>query len=285
MTELANRALLVSLNISQWTARKLDKRESAEVEARNGTVAGAARVTKSLLPMSASLDRIHKMTGNIRTAYYKNTLPWIDGMGIIKTEGYLEFTRMMGALKAEWDDAVADFVLAYPSLYEDAKFLLGSLHKAEDYPDPATIASKFRMDVSFYPVPSAADWRVDIADSAMDKLREQITEKVMESQARAMKEAWQRLYDVVSKAHERLSVPDNIFRDSLIENARELCAVLPTLNIADDPDLERLRRELEGSLCQYDPDDLRKSDFARKHASDKLAEIMSKMGGMYAVAA
>lgn len=282
MTELANRALLVSLNISQWTARKLDKRESAEVEARNGTVAGAARVTKSLLPMAISLDRIHKMTGNIRTAYYKNTLPWIDGMGIIKTDGYIAFTRMMGELKASWDDLVRDFVQEYPSLYNDAKFLLGSLHKPEDYPEPEAIASKFRMEISFFPVPNANDWRVDVADDQMDSLRAQITEKVLESQGKAMKEAWQRLYDVVSKAHERLSSPDNIFRDSLIDNARELCTILPTLNIADDAELEKLRRELEGSLCQYDPEDLRRSTFARQHASGKLADMMAKMGGMYA---
>lgn len=285
MTQLANRALLVSLNISQWAARKLDRRESAEVEARNGATAGAARVNKSLLPMAQSLDHIHKLTGTIRTDYYKNTLPWIDGMGIIKTEGYIAFTRMMGDHKIKWENAVREFIDDYPSLRDDARLLLGSLYKDEDYPEPETVAAKFRMDVSFYPVPSADDWRVDIADSQMDALREQVTAKVMESQGKAMREAWQRLYDVVSKAHERLCIPDNIFRDSLIENARELCTILPTLNIADDPQLEDMRRKLEGSLCQYDPDDLRKDTTLRMSASDQLREIMSKMGGMYQIAA
>lgn len=281
MTDLANRALLVGLNISQWAARKLDKRESAEVTSRNGATEGSARVNKALLPMAHSLDCIHKLTGSIRTDYYKNTLPWIDGMGIIKAEGYIAFTRLMGEHKTKWDEAVTKFVAEYPELRAEAKFLLGSLYRDDDYPDPSTIADKFRIEVSFYPVPSANDWRVDVADSQMEKLREQITEKVLESQGRAMKEAWQRLYDVVSKAHERLSHPDNIFRDSLIDNARELCGILPTLNIADDARLESLRRDLEGSLCQYEPRQLRDDTTARMSASDKLAEMMAKMGGMY----
>ena len=55
---LTNKALLVSLNISVWTARKLSKSESEEVIRRHGAVDGAARVNVALLPGSESLRDI-----------------------------------------------------------------------------------------------------------------------------------------------------------------------------------------------------------------------------------
>lgn len=281
MTDLANRALLVGLTINSWPARKLDKRESIEVAARNGAAEGTARVNKSLLPMADSLEFIQRVSGAAKTYYYANTLPWVEGLRIIKSDAYIGFARAMGDHKIKFDNAVQEFARQYPQLRADAALLLGSLYSDNDYPDPSSVSQRFAMDVAFYPVPSASDWRVDLADSQMEKLRQQITETITASQARAMRETWQRLYDVVEKAHTKLSQPDALFRDSLIENIREMCEVLPTFNIADDPQLEAMRRAIEGSICRYEPQGLRKNDVARTRATDQLRDIMAKMGGMY----
>lgn len=281
MTDLSNRALLVTLNISQWTARKLDRRESADVNARNGASVDAARVNKSLLPMSVDLDRVHKLTGMIRNEYYASTLPWMEGMQIIRSSGYMAFAQRMGQLKSQWEQAVAQFVQTYDVAVMDAQYLMGGLFNSDDYPPVDTLRSKFRLDVGFYPVPNADDWRVDMADDEMRRLQQRIAADVAEKQTEAMSKAWQRVYDVVSKAHERLSEPKNIFRDSLIDNARELCNILPSLNITDDPALEAMRQEIEGSLCCFQPDDLRKDEALRASVSQELEDIMSKMAGMY----
>jgi len=282
MNDITSRALLVSLNISQWTARKLDKRETAEVASRHGLRGDIARVHKDLLPQSFELDKIHKMTGAIRTDYYRYSLPWgQEGVQIIKADSYLGFTQMMSTWKSKWFAAVDAFLAVYPQLQQDARWKLNSLYRDEDYPDVDKLREKFSMDIGFLPVPSAADWRVDLSADEIDGLRRQITEQVASSQATAMKAAWQRVYEVVSKAHERLKEPDNIFRDSLVENARELCSLLPSLNIADDPELERMRQTLEGTLCKHDAQALRDDSKLRKETSDKLAEVMAKMGSLY----
>jgi len=72
---LNDRALLVQLNVSQWTARKYDKSASKEVTTAHGANQAAGRFNKSLLPMNDKLDNIHKKTTLIRTKYYDNTLP------------------------------------------------------------------------------------------------------------------------------------------------------------------------------------------------------------------
>lgn len=284
MSKISETALLVTLNISQWTARRLDRRESADVEARNNATHGSARVNKALLPAAISLERVHKVSSAIRTRYYQLTLPWTDGMGIIKADAYLDFCAAMNKLQFEWSQAVSKFVAEYPDLRDQAQYQLGTLYDASDYPDPASIRSRFRMDIGFFPVPDNTDWRVSISADEEEELRRQLTEKIAESQGRAMQEAWGRVFKVVEKAHERLSDPSNIFRDSLIENARDLCSVLPMLNIANDPELEKTRRAIEQSLCQYDPQVLREDEGVRQMVSDKLADIKSKMGMFYAPA-
>lgn len=283
MTQLTNRALLVSLTVSQWAARKLDKEETRQLAVRNGTLEGAARVNKSLLPTSKALEAIHKKTGHIRTEFYKRSLGWgQEGVRIIKSEGYLDFVKEFGTQKIEFQNLVSAFVQEYPQAQQDAQKLLGPMYKAEDYPDALTIAHRFNMDIGFFPVPTASDWRVSLADEEISDLQKQIEARVMESEGSAMKEAWQRIVDVVTKAHERLADPDNIFRDSLVENAKELCDILPSLNIADDPEMEKIRTALQGSLCAASPEALRTDMTVRLSVVNALKDIEAKMGAMYA---
>lgn len=282
MTTLSNRALLVSLNVSQWTARKFDKRETQELASRHGLVAEVARVNKTLLPFADKLESIHKYTGTIRTEYYKRTLPWsMEGVNILKADAYLEFTAHFAPMLSEWRSKVADFVQAYPDLKEDARVLLNGLYREEDYPDPADVARRFAIDLTFMPVPDADDWRVSLGDAEMEHLRQQIEERVTEAQGEAMQDAWRRIYDVVEKAHERLSQPDAIFRDTLVQNAVELCGILPSLNITDDPQLEAMRRKLEGTLCTKNPDTLRHDPLERSKVAKEMEALLSKMGAMY----
>lgn len=279
---LTNRALLVSLTIRQWTARKFDKYESAAVANRHGTAANVARVNKALLPNADKLEAITKQSTAIRTAYYTNTLPWTqEGVNIIKSSAYIDFTNIIRPMMTDWWSKVEDFLRDYETLRMQAQHSLGSLYDDNDYPSVDQVRQKFDIGLNFAPVPDAADWRVELGDTELDYLKESITKQVQAAQNQALTAAWERIYSVVSKAHERLANPENIFRNSLIENAVELCKLLPSLNIIDDPNLERMRVELENSLCQYDPDTLRSRPAVREQAADQMAELMRKMGAFY----
>lgn len=282
MTDISNRALLVSLNISQWTARKLDKSESANVVNRNNAAAGVARVNKDLLPMAHSLKQIQTIAGAIRNEFYRRSVPWMNDMGIIKAEGYMEFAQHMADRKLEFDAAVKKFQSEYEGLREDAPFLLGDLYDEADYPPADQIAAKFRMDVSFYPVPSPSDCsKLSVLADVADGMARDIAAKYAAREMEAMKDVWQRLYKLVNNAHNTLTSDKGRVHDALLDNARDLCSLLPTLNISNDPQLEAMRYELEGAIAGVDTHDLRKDEAVRSEVSAKLADIMNKMGGMY----
>lgn len=277
MASLTDRAMLVSLNVRQWNARRLDKNETAAVVSRHNAVRGAARVNKDLLPGAASLQKVQKLTGEIRTFVYKRTVPWSDGVQIMQSAGYMDFMQDFRMLKSEWERAVSAFVAEYPQLRADAQQSLGSLFDADDYPDEYDLADKFSIEVKFQPVPSAQDWRVDLGDEILTDLRQDIEAQVQKSQQQAMANVFERIYTVAQNAHARLSDPKAVFRDSLVENAVELCNLLPTLNIANDKRVDALRKVLQTSLGKHAPATLRKDPRVRKQTADAMKQVMSKM--------
>ena len=165
--KLSDKALLVQLSISQWTARKYDKRATEQVASANSAVNAAGRYNKSLLPMNDFLSNVHQKSTLIRKKYYANTLPWgIDGTQILPSANYLAFMNEFRKEKYEWQMIVNQFLAEYESLKYDAQRLLGNLYSDTDYPSKDEIASKFNMDMAIMPVPSG-DFRVDIADEEL----------------------------------------------------------------------------------------------------------------------
>jgi hypothetical protein len=63
----------------------------------------------------------------------------------------------------------------------------------------------------------------------------------------------------------------------MLEHARELCDLLPRLNIGDDPNLENMRQEVEGKLASLSTDAIRNDPTVRQGAADDAAAIMDKM--------
>lgn len=283
MTHLSDRALLVQLSISQWTARKYDKRASREVTAANTADIQAGRFNKRLLPMNDYLDRVHKKSGLIRTKYYANTLPWgMEGTQMLPTSNYLEFMTEFRKEKNEWYSLVSDFLDNYEDLKRDACLFLGKLYDPADYPSLEEVRGKFNMDMAVFPVPTA-DFRVQLADTELDAIQKDVESRVQQAAQQAMQDVWKRLYDRVKAMADKLSDPKAIFRDSLVENAREICMILPRLNFTDDPNLEALRQQVETGLSKHSPDALRHDPQLRSETAVEAQRIVDAMRGFMGV--
>ena len=282
--KLSDRAILVQLNISTWSANKLDKEISAETTAMKGAISNSVRTHKSLLPMCDLLDDIKKKASLIRTKFYDNTLPWgVKGIQILPTANYLTFMTDFRKERSEYETLVNRFVPEYPQLVLDAQRFLGSAYKTSDYPEAYEIADKFKMDMQVMPVPNN-DFRVDIADEELARIHDEVEARVKQAAQGAMMDVWQRLYDKVKHLAEKLNDPKAIFRDSTVNHLVDLCEMLPRLNVMDDPNLEAMRQEVEAKLAGYNPDTLRADVNVRQtvatEANDIAAKMAAFMGGL-----
>jgi hypothetical protein len=273
---LNDRALLVQLSVSQWTARKYDKKASRRVAEEFHNYVDQGRYNKALLPMNGLLDNVHKKTTHIRERFYKNTLPWgIEGTMMLPTANYLAFMSDFRKEKSEWEYLVKEFVDNYDSLRFDAQRVLGQLYDPADYPAQSEVRAKFKIDMAVFPVPST-DFRVSIASDELTRIQQDVERRVADAQSTAMREVWDRLFDRVKHMAEKLADPKAIFRDSMVDNAREICALLPRLNFTDDPNLEAMRLEVEESLIKH-PDALRNDPDLRRDTAAQAKQIMDRM--------
>jgi hypothetical protein len=66
-----------------------------------------------------------------------------------------------------------------------------------------------------------------------------------------------------------------IFRDSLITNAVELCELLTKLNVTNDTKLEHARKKLESAIAGVSAKELREDDHMRLDMKAQVDEILS----------
>lgn len=276
MSSLKSRAMLVNITIHAWAARKQDKTATTDVEQKHGA-SDAGYFNKRLIDKSALLP-ISREVGRIRDFHYSRTLPWGEnGERLLPSKMYFSYTKEIRDLIASFDALVEKFVHNYPALVNAARSRLGTLYEAKEYPDVSHIRTKFGVEMFFTPVPDAADFRVDIAAADVDQIRQDITAQVMKRQEAAVKDLWGRLHDVVSKIYERLHQPDAVFRDSLIENARDTAKLMEKLNLTEDPEITKIADDVLYQLCSVPQQRLREDLKARENVANAAAKILERI--------
>jgi len=278
---IASSAMLVEMSISTWTARKLDKRVSTQVDIDNGTKTKVVNANKNLMAGTGVLDTIVKYAANARAWHISQTLPWTDnGSRLLPMSNFMNYKQQLSELETNYEALVEKFIVAYPSLVSAAAFQLGNLFDRNEYPHEDALRKKFKFTYSFFPVPTAGDFRIDINEEAKAEIIANCNTAYQDRLNNAMREAWSRLHDCLSRMSERLT--DNadgsrkIFRDSLVENGVELVSMLKHLNITQDPSLEQARRELESAIGHHSLDSLRDNSQAREVVKMKVDTILGK---------
>lgn len=278
---LASSAMLIEINIGVWTAFKLDRKVTAEVNTDKHAQNGAARVNKNLLQNVPELEAIKRLARETRLWMYANTLPWSDsGPRLLPTEAFFDFKTEINSVELEFDRLVSAFVLAYPTLISNQAFKLGSMFNRDDYPTQWEVADKFFFRTSFTPLPQAGDFRVDIGNEALTELEAQYEEQYTERFDSAVQDVKQRLLDGLAHLSERLEYEGDgkmkVFRDTALSNVTDMLKQVKVLNISHDEALEAAGARAEQILSWVSPKDLRKNEDARGDTKRRLDDILSK---------
>jgi hypothetical protein len=265
-TPLSRKAVLVSVNISQWTARKLDRKVTDETNRKYHAADDAGRYNK-LLIASEHLAELTGMVSKARMLHYKMTQPWADdGPRILPNALFSKFSDEFRTLKREFNDAADRFCAAYPAFVEERKKALNGLFNDGDYPSADDIRSKFNLDLTILPFPDAADFRSELDDDTVAEIRAQL--QVTTS-------------TVVDKAMAHTVELGGVFRDSLVENVRELADLLPAFNLVGDAKLDEIAKRIKAELCTEDAKSLRENDGAREAVQKSADEIVAAVSGLF----
>jgi len=303
-TSLATKAMLCSVSISVWPARKYDPDVSDEIAAKHGAERDAGRYNKLVVPKKA-LQEINKIASEARQDHYFLTLPWSDeGFRVLPAAAYMEHAEKMRRHLARFEPAVKAFEDGFEVLVADQSkehSRLGTMFNIADYPgmvkdgerlilaNPAELRAKFSFETTVNPLPVASDFRVKLGEEDQQRIKRQIEASLNASLQVGTRELWQRLYKVVRHMAQRLAEYNAAeegkgrkLYDAWVDNIVDIVDVLPKLNITKDMELDRMAADVRASLV-VDPEELRKSESARTDTAKAAAEIAARMAAYMGV--
>jgi hypothetical protein len=280
---ISSSAVLAELNISIWTANKLDKGATDTMLASNSASSGSAQVRKNLMAGSNKRKKIADYGARARLYHNQTTLPWSDkGSRLLPTSLFMEYKQNMNTIERNMNSMIQDFFTSYDDLVLDAKLHLGSLFNANDYPSIDSLRDKFAFKLVFSPLPESNDFRLDIPQMDMQELASKYESAFNDRLNDAMRENWDKLHKTLTHLSEKLTENEEDteskkrYHDSLITNATELCGLLTHLNITKDPKLEEARRSLELTMLGVDIEDIKEHADVRQDVKSKVDEILNK---------
>jgi len=270
--------MLVELNISTWTGRKLDKQVSAEIDTQKQTTTRAGNYNKKLFADEPTFDAISKFAGNARTFHYHATMPWSDsGLRLLTTAMYFDYQKMISQMEMDFSVLVDDFLNNYQDMVLRAQHKLGAMFNVHDYPDPDSLRDKFRFSVKFSPVPDVGDWRVDIGNDARETLQASYQQAYQANLETAYKDVWDRTHDALINMSNKLSGNNKqIFRDTLVTNVKEMIDLLDRFNITGDNKMRQAKVKIENALLGVTPDALREDDYLRLDTKQKVDDLLKE---------
>jgi hypothetical protein len=274
-------AVLVELNISVWPASKLDREITDKVNTDASAVRGASQTKKNLFAGTSLRKDISDFAARVRLYHNKHTLPWADkGERMLPTALFMDYKQTMNGFEQTFNMMCSNFFIEYPRLVAEAPTNLGTMYKAEDYPELTDVRLKFGFRRTVKPVPEAGDFRLDIPANDLDEMRSEFLKQQDNKLAEAMREPWDRLHEMLVGISEKLTDKDGEakkrYHDTLITNPIELCGLLTKLNVTNDPKLEEARRQLELVMIGADIEDIKEHADSRVELKSKVDDILKR---------
>ena len=284
LISLASSAVLVSVDISVWSATKQDRGISDEVTTSKNADKSAGRYVKNLLANHPK----HKAVVNYRQTIYnwlqRSTYDWSGSSRLLPLVNLVKFMKEFEAHDKEFNRLLDEFINKYPQIVSDAAFKQGDMFDRTQYPDAGAVRSKFRIKLFVTTVPQN-DFRSNISSVIAEDLKNHYERQVGEIIDNVMVDASERFMEIASRISNACteSMPDEDGKvkrkkiyDTTITQAKEICTTLKEFNLTNNQELETARQRLEQALRDVTVDDLRESSYVRSVVKNDVDDILSK---------
>ena len=293
LISLASSAVLVSVDISVWSATKQDRGISDEVTTAKNADKSAGRYVKNLLANHPK----HKAVVNYRQTIYnwlqRRTYKWNQSQNLLPSVDVPKFKQEYHEHEIAFHGLVDSLTSDYDSIVSDMAFKQGTMFNRDDYPTKEQVHSKFSLNLYVSEVPMN-DFRCgianDIADDLFNTYKKQahgIIESIAQEQSERMVEVMESIshccgVDEYDNGGEVRTKRRKIY-DTTIQKALEMCESFKRFNLKNDSGLEEARASLEKVLRGVKAEDIRDSDAVRHHVKEGIDDILSKFGSFNSI--
>jgi hypothetical protein len=293
LISLASSAVLVSVDISVWSATKQDRGISDEVTTAKNADKSAGRYVKNLLANHPK----HKAVVNYRQTIYnwlqRRTYRWNQSQNLLPSVDVPKFKQEYHEHEIAFHALVDSLTTDYDSIVSDMAFKQGTMFNRNDYPTKEQVHAKFSLNLYVSEVPMN-DFRCgianDIADDLFNTYKKQahgIIESIAQEQSERMVEVMTSISHCCgvdeSEVNGEIRTKRRKIYDTTIQKALEMCESFKRFNLKNDSDLEQARASLEKVLRGVKAEDIRDSDAVRHHVKEGIDDILSKFGSFNSI--
>lgn len=276
-----SRGCLVQLTVSAWTGRV--KIPSASVLDRPGVDPAFVGAHKRLVDKEA-LAAPTKVGAAARAWLYDRSLPFpVPGAVFVPVALIEQVDAKLDEFKFEFDDAANQFARDFDSLREAARTALGPLFDAGDY--PVDVRERFGFSWRFVTLAPAGATQL-VNPEIVERERAKFLNLMEEARSSAVTALRVKFAEVVDHVADKLSRDredgkPQVFRDTLVTNAREFFETFGALNIAGDGQIAQLVERAKAAIDGVpDAQALRDDASLRAHVARRFGEVQAQLDTM-----
>lgn len=284
MSNIRNQAMLTSLSIGLFNPKKTDRTVTREVLISKNAASNAGTFVKNILP-EESIKPIQSEAAALRIWFYQNTLPWgDDAVRLLPVAQWDKFTEDLRARLASLNSMFDNFCNSYEQHRDKALLQLGTMANPADYPPLSEVRGKFYVRAAYHPMPDSRDFRLDdMPEEAIAQIRAEtdlrVADAINEARNDLHRRLAERLQHIIARMTEANKKREGTrLHASLIGNLRELCELIPNLNVTKDEEIEKLRVRALEEIGGYDIDEVRDNADIRAELKSKAEDILAAMG-------
>ena len=300
MTALNEKAILVSVKTKKFTATVKNREATAEFATDKQTTSEWVNITQRLVAKSV-IDGPRKIAergknylrgvspGEFDGEFLRGGLPyWGQNVHILPNTLSDKVLRNLGAFQEKFTEAVEVVRKALPDALKQAAIENPLLANQVAMPDVDTICDeKFQFEWQLDVIPSSDDIRVDASKEFVDELKRSVQGRA----DRKLQEVTQHSVMAVIKGatHLAKSCEDydpqkkgkSPFRDSAVNQVRELIPVIRGLNINADAAIDKAATDLLAAVGNKSANDLRADGEVRKDVASQARKVASSLDSLF----
>ena len=281
---IQERAMLVQLTMGGFSGRRTARDIAREAAESHGADESALEASLRLIPAS-ELKGIEQASRACREYFDKKTLPWQRrGASLLPCKLYFDFSSALGSLLQARQAEVDCFMIRYEHNAVAWVHRLNGLAQGHILPTADIVRDRFEATVQFWPFPSGGDFRVDLEEDELAKLRESADMAANLRVEEAVKDAVNRLRQVVQRYAQNLGRTETgrarRLTESMEIDLREIVDIIPAFNLNGNPELDAITEECS-KLLNSPIDTLREDEGERSRVQAEAERIYEKMKGIW----
>lgn len=276
--DLSTDAVKIKVSISGSTWKKQDKNAAQETADKHN--AEHDRV-ETVLTMMRKEDRlpIQQIGSAARVWLKERTGRWDDtGWRFIANANYNKIREGLEEFKAKYSEELDKLCARRDELASAWEAGRGSLGDQFSFPTEDEFRAKYTFDVLSEPIVDANDLRLKhISPAAAAEIAASVKQQQGETIQQALKDIVAKLQSAIEHAHTKLADDKQIFRDSTIENIREVCELVPMLNVTNDPWIAKVAKEIAEGFAKVEPEAVREDKEERKKVASAAKGMLERL--------